>query len=211
MANQPPTSSRNLTPADEQSFSSLYFGFASNLSPRTIQQRCPGSLYVGLALLHSWKYLITETGFGNIVATQNDDDVVYGSLSFLTAQHEAALDKSEEIPDWHIKTHLKVSMLDDSLSESREIEVMTYIDIKHTTPGMISKEYLNWMRKAITDGRQLGVPQGYFSKYFAPFLPEDESVGSEEKIMMVRTVKHDREDLRYVPADVMKMTGRSKE
>jgi gamma-glutamylcyclotransferase len=205
-----------LSPADEQAFTCLYFGFASNLSPRTIQQRCPGSLYVGLGVLKGWRFLISSVGFGNIVRTsQNnafekeavDVDVVYGSLSFLTAQHEVALDKSEEVGVWHEKVKVKVSMLDENGKEAREVEATTYVDVNHTTEGVISKEYLSWMRKAVADGLKIGVPRSYFDKYVMQYLPEDENVGSEDKIMMLRTVQVDKEDLKYVPGDIRKMRG----
>ena len=199
--------SQTLSEPDEKSFTCLYFGFASNLSPRTIQQRCPGSLYVGLATLTGWKFIISEVGFGNIVQTHNDEDVVYGSLSFLTGQHEEALDKSEEVPWWHEKMKLKVKMLGEDGSEVREVEATTYVDVHHVTPGVISKEYLVWMRKAVADGLTAGVPMSYFEEYVMKYLPEDESVGHEEKIMMVRTAQVDKGDLRYVPRDVKKMTG----
>ena len=90
--------------------------------------------------------------------------------------------------------------------EEREVEATTYIDINNQTPGVISREYVMWMRKAIADGLEIGVPRGYFEKYMDGFLPSGE-VGREEKVVMVRTVKVDKEDLRYVPGDVKRMIG----
>lgn len=194
--------------SNEAQFTALYFGFASNLSPRSLQQRCPGSLYIGLARLTGWRFIITTLGFGNIVPG-NADDEVYGSLHFLTAQHEAALDKSEEVPRWHIKRKFSVeavpSVGDNVIFKGGEkLEVMTYVDIERTTPGHISKEYIFLMRKAVRDGQMIGVPNAYFDKYWASFLPEDETGGGEEKVIMMRTVQMDKEDLRYVPREMLK-------
>lgn len=203
--------SRTLTEDDEKQFTCVYFGFASNLSPRSLQQRCPGALYIGLARLQAWRFIISETGFGNIVPGK-DDDVVYGSLHFLTRQHEAALDKSEEVPNWHQKKNIKVTRLaakqeagDIQLVDLDEIEVMTYIDFERTTEGHISKEYIFLMRKALADGIKCGVPAEYFQKYLQKFLPEDDTVGLDEKVVMQRTIQVDREDLKYVPRDILKL------
>lgn len=202
---------------DLNQFTCLYFGFASNLSPRSIQQRCPGSLYVGLAVLKGWKFVISEVGFGNIVPGAADDEV-WGTLSFLTAQHEAALDKSEEIDWWHQKQKVKVrrvTPLKDSADSSGsqegdgdKVEATTYIDVKRTGEGVISKEYLVWMRKAIEDGLQIGVPKSYVDKYMKKYLPENEDVGREEKIMMLRTIQFNKEDLGYVPTQLRSIAER---
>lgn len=195
------------TAADEPTpnFSCLYFGFASNLSSRSLQQRCPGSLYVGLGVLEGWKFIISELGFGNIVPGEKDD-VVYGALYFLTPQHEAALDKSEEVPNWHRKFSKKVKMLRDGdggadgWRNGREVDATCYIDTVRTSEGRMSKEYIVLMRKAIADGLHLGVPADYFERYMSKFLPEGADVGQEEKLIMLRTVQHDKNDLQYVPS-----------
>ncbi|KPI34738.1 uncharacterized protein AB675_21 [Cyphellophora attinorum] len=195
-------SNAETTPA----FSCLYFGYASNLSPRTLQQRCPGSMYVGLAVLPGWKFIISSVGFGNIIRA-SDDDIVYGNLYFLTQQHEDALDKSEEVPHWHQKLTLDVRMVSKDGSgwqSGQEAPATCYTDTKRTTEGVISKEYIIWMRKAIADGVESGVPADYFRKYVDKFLPEDGLVGKEEDIIMVRTIEHNKEDLQFVPREMLK-------
>ncbi len=192
-------------------FTCLYFGFASNLSPRCLQGRCPGSLFVGLAILKGWKFIITSTGFGNIVISGDEKDVVYGALHFLTAQHEAALDKSEEVPGWHQKVKLKVRRVNTLEGESaetpqgEEIEVLTYVDVERTTAGVVSKEYIPFMRIAIEDGLKIGVPEAYMEKSLKIWLPEDESVGKEETITMMRTVQMNKEEMGYVPRDLQRL------
>lgn len=200
---------------DPSSFSCLYFGFASNLSPRTLQSRCPGSLYVGVSRLQGWKFIITELGFGNIVRA-GDDDVVYGSLYFLTRQHEKALDQAELIKvgeddhrTWHVKQNVKVQRISESGNvEGDEVEAMTYIDVDRTVPGIASKENLTFLRRAVDDGVQCGVPKAYFDKYWKHYLPEDESVGRQDTITMVRTTQMDKENTKYVPQDVLRLAGK---
>lgn len=192
-------------------FSCLYFGFASNLSPRTLQQRCPGSLYVGLAVLKGWRFIISEVGFGNIVPGSEDDEV-WGTLHFLTHQSEAALDQSEEVPSWHQKKKLKVTRLmhsrgEGEKAEGEEVEATTYVDVDRTTEGMISKEYVIWMRKAIEDGLKCGVSQSYVDRYLTKFLPEDKDVGKEDQVMMIRTIQFDKNNLSYVPKDLLDHAG----
>jgi hypothetical protein len=202
-------------------FTCLYFGFASNLSPRTLQSRCPGSLYVGLGILRGHKFIISEIGFGNIVATERDEDVVYGSLYFLTNQHENAMDKAEmhatENGTWHVKRKVKVRRIEikngsnssPEIVEVGEVEATTYIDVNHTTPGTISKENLTFIRRAIDDGIQCGVPKSYFEKVWKRYLPEDEGVGRQDVMTMVRTDMMDKEEVgRYLPRDVLKMAGK---
>lgn len=202
---------------DLQQFSCLYFGFASNLSPRSIQQRCPGALHVGFAVLKGWRFYISTLGFGNI-QRGTDGDEVYGSLSFLTGRDEAALDKSEEVPTWHRKMKLTVKKLpevkpgeqfDSAAPAGDMIEVTTYVDVERLAAGPISKEYIPFMRKAIADGLRCGVPDAYVDKYLAPCLPVDEGVGKED-LMMLRTNQFDQSDLHYVPRDLLDLIGRGK-
>lgn len=206
MAEDSVSSPQDFSVDNEQQFSCVYFGFASNLSPRSLQQRCPGSIYIGLARLHGWRFIVTELGFGNIILGDESDEV-YGSLHFLTKQHEAALDKSEEVPSWHEKRTFKVTRAPargmEVFPSGEELNVMTYVDVQRTKDGNISKEYIFLMRKAVSDGTQIGVPPDYFQKYWAKYLPEDASVGTEDRVVMQRTVQVDREDTRYVPRELL--------
>ncbi len=203
---------------DPTAFTTLYFGFASNLSPRTLQSRCPGSLYVGFAILWGYKFIISEVGFGNIIPAEAND-VVYGSLYFLTAAHEKSLDQAEMHKvdggkkTWHIKRRLTVrrveSEIDGCTNLLGEVEAMTYIDVDHTAEGVVSKENLTFLRRAVDDGVQSGIPREHFEKYWKNYLPEDESVGRQETITMVRTGAMDREDSsRYVPKEMLRMAGK---
>jgi gamma-glutamylcyclotransferase len=206
---------------DHSSFTCLYFGFASNLSPRTLQSRCPGSLYVGLGRLRGYKFIISELGFGNIVRTGDEKDEVYGALYFLTGQHERAMDEAEMHVQgegtWHEKRKVKVQRLEttegsEAVTEVGEVETTTYIDLHHTVPGTASKENLTFLRRAVDDGIKCGVPRAYFEGSWRRFLPEDESAGRQEEMTMVRTLAMDKEEAgRWVPRDVLKLAGDKRE
>ena len=203
---------------DPSQFTCLYFGFASNLSPRTFQSRCPGSLYVGLSILRGYRFLISDIGFGNVVPSDSDKDVVYGALYFLTAGHVKAMDQAEmhatEDGTWHVKRTVRVQRLENVDGEAREVEggevdATTYIDVHHTSPGTISKENLTFIRRAMDDGVECGVPKSYFETVWKRYLPEDEGVGRQEEMTMVRTSGMDKEEVgRYVPRDVLKLAAR---
>jgi gamma-glutamylcyclotransferase len=80
----------------ETRFTTLYLGYSSNLSPVTMKQRCPDSIFVGIALLKDYKWIINTTSYASIIPSPGD--VVYGSLYFLSGRDEAALDTSEGVP-----------------------------------------------------------------------------------------------------------------
>ena len=185
--------STKVPPTDDpasQRFTCVYFGYGSNLSPRTMKQRCPDSLFIGLAVLKGWRWIINETGYANIVPGSEDDEV-YGSLCFLSYRDEMALDESEGVPWLYEKMKLKVRKLSrpedekDWGTEATEVEATAYVDVQRKTEGKIEKEYVVWVRKAIEDGLKCGMPQSYADNYLARFLPTEK--GSEADIMMVRT------------------------
>ncbi|KAI1623172.1 hypothetical protein EDD37DRAFT_610485 [Exophiala viscosa] len=159
-------------------FSCVYFGYGSNLSPRTMKQRCPDSLFIGLAELKDWKCIINETGYANIIPSPGD--VVYGSLCFLSKRDEMALDESEDVPWLYEKQSLPVKrILSDAEKFSDwaeeggvEVQAMTYVDVQRKVAGNIEREYVVWIKKAAEDGMKCGMPSSYVEKYIMPFLPE---------------------------------------
>lgn len=139
-------------------FSTLYFGYASNLSYQTMKQRCPDSLFTGLARLDDWKWTINSTRYANVVPSPGD--VVYGSLSFLSNRDEAALDESEGVPWLYEKQKLKVTRLetDGSETDGPQVEALVYADAQRsvTDTGTIEPDYIVWINKAIRDGIKYG-------------------------------------------------------
>ena len=174
---------------DEKRFSCLYLGYASNLSPRTMKQRCPDSLYVGLARLDDWKWIINSTGYANIVPSPGD--VVYGTLAFLSARDESALDDSEGVPWLYEKKYLEVTRFEKGAEDlGQTVEAMTYVDVdpgRGMEEGRIEKEYIVYCNKAIKEGVELGLPDEFFEKYYKPFVPEQDP--TQPDIAMIRTTK----------------------
>ena len=183
-----------VSPSDDaasKQFTCVYFGYGSNLSPRTMVQRCPDSLFIGLAKVKGWKWIINETGYANIVPGLEDDEV-YGSLCFLSHRDEMALDESEGVPWMYEKKTLKVMKVSgpehesDWGTEAIEVDATAYIDFQRTTEGRIDKEYVVWVRKAIEDGLKCGMPQKYADTYLNKYLPTQTAPQAET--MMVRTM-----------------------
>jgi len=171
----------------EAEFSALYFGYGSNLSPRTLKQRCPDSLFVGLARLDDYRWQINSTGYANIVPSPGH--VVYGSLCFLSNRDETALDESEGVPWLYEKHTLTVTRCGLGVAAGQEgasLEAMTYVDVQRIDDGQINKEYVYWMNKAIVDATRCEMPGEYAEKCLRPFVPE---LGKDElETVMVRTM-----------------------
>ena len=169
----------------EAKISVVYFGYGSNLSPRTLKQRCPDSLFIGLARLDDYRWQINSTGYANIVPSSGD--FVYGSLCFLSNRDETALDESEGVPWLYEKHTLKVTRCGLGVAEREgdTLEAMTYVDVQRVEEGKINKEYVYWMNKAMEDAKRCDMPDSYAEKYLRPFVPESKG---EPDIMMVRTM-----------------------
>jgi gamma-glutamylcyclotransferase len=186
----------------ERPFSCLYFGYASNLSPVTMKQRCPGAFFVGLGVLKGWKWIINETGYANIIPGSEDDEV-YGSLCFLPHRDEIALDESEGVPWLYEKVNLKVQRLlsAEELKEYGgivpEVEALCYVDAQRKTEGKIEREYIVWVNKAIQDAAKCGMPQSYADKYITKYIPTDWA--PNPNIMMVRTMRFGDKTAGLVP------------
>ncbi len=84
-------------------YSELYFSYASNMSPQTMKGRHPHSLFAGLAVLKGWRWNINSMQYANIVKSNDEKDIVYGALYFITSQDEAGLDDMEGAPDFYQK------------------------------------------------------------------------------------------------------------
>ncbi len=172
----------------EADFSAVYFGYGSNLSPRTLKQRCPDSLFIGLARLSDYRWQINSTGYANIIPSPGD--VVYGCLCFLSNRDETALDESEGVPWLYEKQTVKVTRCGVGVAGGREgssaLDAMTYVDVQRVEDGQINKEYVYWMNKAIEDAAKCEMPDEYAEQYLRPFVPELSK--DELETVMVRTM-----------------------
>lgn len=137
-----PAPSRNHTVDTTRRFSALYFGYASNLSPSVLKGRCPDSLFCGLALLTGYRWHINSTGYGNIVKTDSADDVVYGSLYFLSPRDEAGLDESEGVPWLYQKHELEVERVDsEGKGTGQKVGCVSYVDVERVEDGVIMGKF----------------------------------------------------------------------
>ena len=187
-----PAVSRNETVDTSKRFSELYFGYASNLSHRTMKGRCPDSAFAGLARLSGWRWHINSTGYANIVPSTSD--VVYGALFFLSPRDEAGLDESEGVPWMYEKKWLEVVRIGpDGNAAGDPVTTMTYMDVQRPDEGMIMTDYVVWINQAIRDATPFGLPKEYVEKSIRPYIPPSKNPEDDEKdmdavrVMMMRS------------------------
>ena len=186
---QSPARFRNDVVDPSRRFSVLYFGYSSNLSPTTLKGRCPDSLFCGLARLDGWKWNINSTQYANIVPSK--DDVVYGSLFFLSPRDEAGLDESEGVPwlyekQWHEVTRIAA----DGSETGQKVKALMYVDVRRPDEGTIMSDYIVWINKAIRDAKPHGLPDEYVERYIRPLIPptSKEQEDNETEITAVRVM-----------------------
>ena len=170
-------------PKYEPEFSTVYFGYGSNLSPTTMKQRCPDSLFIGLGTLSHYRWQINETQYANVVPSPGD--VVWGSLFFLSRRDEAMLDQSEGVPWLYEKHQVKCKQITEESSDD-EIDALCYVDVQRTEDGKIEPDYVVWVNKAIKEASQCGLPAEYVEKYLRPFTPLPPPPEKEQQIAYVR-------------------------
>lgn len=174
----------NPPPADhsyQPDYNTVYFGYGSNLSPRTMKQRCPDSLFIGLAKLPDYRWQINSTQYANVVPSKGD--VVWGSLYFLSKRDEAMLDQSEGVPWLYEKHRVKCQRL---CEEGDEVDALCYVDVKRTADGKIEPDYVVWINKGIKEASQAGLPDEYVEKYLRPFTPLPPTPEKEQDIAYIR-------------------------
>ncbi|RDB21099.1 hypothetical protein Hypma_011864 [Hypsizygus marmoreus] len=158
----------------------FYFAYGSNLWLDQMVRRCPGSQYVGLAILLGWKWIINTAGYATVIASE--EDVVYGMIYQLTADDEDKLDGFEGVPYDYIKRTINFELLGEGghshttivISEGKRfVDALIYIDIERTEDGPPREEYITRLNMAISDGIRQENPKEYFDKYLRPYIPED--------------------------------------
>ena len=150
-----------------------YFAFGSNLALAQMKRRCPFSPFVCIAVLKKWKWIIDEDRFANIIASEDDNDVVYGFLYDLRGDDEADLDAYESK---YTKTAVHAQIgLDTGVDTGswRMVEAMTYVDLENRQRGSPYPDYIDRMELAIWDALKMGVPLNYVRKYMGPFFGKE--------------------------------------
>jgi len=141
----------------------LYFAYGSNLWLDQMARRCPGSIFVDVAVLRDWKWFICTRGYANVIPSLGD--VVYGMVYSLTPANEDSLDTCEGVPYSYVKQMHEVEM-DGSL-----VKVLVYVDEIRQHEGKIKEEYIARMNHGIRDALDKGMPQWYIEKYLEPVIP----------------------------------------
>jgi len=129
-----------------------YFAYGSNMSPRQMQRRCPGSRPVGAARLPGWRFIITTRGGANIVTAPGED--VHGSVWHVTQHHLAQLDRWEGVSAGvYRRKHIPVERRDGTV-----LTAVVYV-ADRTWPGIARPDY---MLTAILPGAvAFNLPQNY--------------------------------------------------
>ncbi|GLB34706.1 putative AIG2-like family protein [Lyophyllum shimeji] len=141
-----------------------------------MKRRCPGSTYIGTALLSKWKWIINSAGYANVIPSQ--DDIVYGMIYTLTADDEIKLDGFEGVPHDYHKRVLPVKFFGredpSATDEGKIIQALVYTDVERLNEGPPRTEYIYRINQAVKDAIQEGIPKEYFEKYFRRFIPAEE-------------------------------------
>jgi hypothetical protein len=79
--------------------SQYYFAFGSNMCLAQMAERCPGSCYIGKAVLRGYRWQINQRHVANIVRADDGDNatVVEGLVFSITEQDRRTLDRKEGI------------------------------------------------------------------------------------------------------------------
>jgi hypothetical protein len=74
-------------------------------------KRCPTSIYMGLAILRDWRWIINARGYANVVPSPGD--CVYGLVYELSGEDEEMLDVNEGVPYAYVKRSMNVEFWGD--------------------------------------------------------------------------------------------------
>lgn len=160
--------------------STLYFGYGSNLWLHQMSLRCPSSTYVGIGRLSSYRWMIYDRGYANIVETSSASDVVYGLVYILTEDDERRLDVREGVPDaytkemitidfWSLKPGERVNF--DHSSEKKQM--LVYINRDRVEDDKPRAEYVHRINMGVRDAVRIGMPQTYVDEVIRKFIPAE--------------------------------------
>lgn len=188
MASQP------VSPANH----TIYFGYGSNLWLHQMRSRCPTSVYLGVARLGRYKWIINNRGYANVVelpadsrtedARSPDSEVVFGLVYSLAPSDERRLDDNEGVPVVYAKEHLECDFwkageqtgwVDVRKAPTGRVRMLVYVDRKRTVEDRPQKEYVYRMNQGITDAINMGVPKAYVDEVMRRFIPKDGGEGAK--------------------------------
>lgn len=184
MASIPPSDSqRSLSLASPEP--SLYFGYGSNLWLSQMAKRCPTSIYMGLAILRDWRWIINARGYANVVPSPGD--CVYGLVYELSGEDEEMLDVNEGVPYAYVKRSMNVEFWGDRQTlggRGKVVKGLMYVDEKRVVEGTPREEYVYRMNMGIHDAVERGVPIEYVERYMRPFIPDEKGELVERKTIL---------------------------
>ncbi|KAI9873033.1 MAG: hypothetical protein M1830_000917 [Pleopsidium flavum] len=153
---------------------SLYFGYGSNLWLSQMARRCPSSIYMGVAILRGWRWIVNARGYADVVPSPGD--FVYGLVYELSEEDEERLDVNEGVPYAYVKRGMDVEFWNDRQTLGGRGEVvkgLVYVDDRRVVEGTPREEYIYRMNMNINDAVEKGVPMQYVERYMRPFIPEE--------------------------------------
>ena len=163
-----------------------YFAFGSNLWRDQMRLRCPGSTYVGIGRLNSFKFIINTRGYANVVSSlsstppppprsSSTTSHVYGLIYTLTPPDETRLDRNEGVPHCYTKEYHTIDFWMDGWDVTQPPEslknVLVYIDRLRITEDKPKEEYVYRMNKGVEDAVRCGVPESYVEGVVRKFIP----------------------------------------
>ncbi len=173
------------TNSSTRTSSSLYFGYGSNLWLLQMAQRCPSSVYLGVAILHDWRWIINARGYANVVPSPGD--LVYGLLYNLSEEDEESLDINEGVPYAYVKRNIDVEFWGEGSAlegKGKVVRGLVYVDEKRVLEGTPKEEYVYRMNMGISDAVGKGVPVEYVDRYMRPFIPGEDGEMAERKAVL---------------------------
>lgn len=149
----------------------LYFSYGSNMSPRQMARRCPGSRPVGGAVLENWRFQITTRGAANIRPWRGSR--VHGVLWRVELRHLYLLDQWEGVARGdYLRQRVRVQPVNGA-----ERSAFTYIST-HRADGIPKPSY---MESAILVGaRAFGFPDDVITELESWKSPR--SIGAARRV-----------------------------
>ncbi|KAK4032834.1 hypothetical protein C8A01DRAFT_50466 [Parachaetomium inaequale] len=180
----------------------LYFAYGSNLAFQQMATRCPGSSYVGRAVLPDYRWQINERGYANILPFPGSS--VHGLVFELgndpssPSSDEARLDRSEGVNSgaylketcavvlYPARRKVRTSSAAAELARGEPVggasgregfprvedDVLVYLSDVFVRPGSPRDEYVDRINNGIRDAVAMGVPAAYFTNVVREWVPE---------------------------------------
>jgi gamma-glutamylcyclotransferase len=127
-----------------------YFAYASNLSRRQMQERCPGAKPLFRARLPHYKLVFTgwsrKWRGGTATLRSSTGDVVVGAIYEVSESDLRVLDRQEGIPGTYSRLKVKVVTEDEDF-----VEAVTHIRIDQAEETKPSAEYLTVVQEGYKD------------------------------------------------------------